>query len=400
VDPEALERRTGVPVLSVSSDSWLGPTLRWLEAARLSSLITSPGLRPTPDEGYCPSPDTELVTVTTADGVDLAGAVYEHPIPHRRRNATIVLTHGSDGNFYEGTLFWLARCLAADGYTAVSLNRRDADGRMLGATLDHARQDLAAAISYAERRKPANRIYLFGHSLGSVVVAHYLAVTPAAPVSGVVLASAIASYPEFRQARLPDGEYERALAFALAAEDPSRRLLLPWCEELARRLACPAAQHSLTEHTVHEFLSYFGPTSQAAPRDAMGDVRVPILILRSEADRVTPCQDSLDIMAASFRAPSATLVELYDKLSDGTLARSRLGHALTRLRRPASETISQWVKSVGHWYDGGALIPLTEEYPRLRIMTAGVPSDESADPIADPLAVGGPRVVAGHPCTG
>ena len=67
----------------------------------------------------------ELVTVTTADGVELDGALYG-PGCGRPRGA-ILMVHGLTWNFYRGPSRWLPPRLADAGYTCLSLNMRDHD---------------------------------------------------------------------------------------------------------------------------------------------------------------------------------------------------------------------------------------------------------------------------------
>jgi pimeloyl-ACP methyl ester carboxylesterase len=67
----------------------------------------------------------ELVTVTTADGVELDGALYE-PRGERPRGA-ILMVHGLTWNFYRGPSRWLPPRLADAGYACLSLNMRDHD---------------------------------------------------------------------------------------------------------------------------------------------------------------------------------------------------------------------------------------------------------------------------------
>jgi pimeloyl-ACP methyl ester carboxylesterase len=67
----------------------------------------------------------ELVTVTTADGVELDGALYA-PRGERPRGAALVV-HGLTWNFYRGPSRWLPPRLADAGYACLSLNMRDHD---------------------------------------------------------------------------------------------------------------------------------------------------------------------------------------------------------------------------------------------------------------------------------
>jgi dienelactone hydrolase len=67
----------------------------------------------------------ELVTVTTADGVELDGALYEAHGAQPR--GAILVVHGLTWNFYRGPSRWLPPRLAEAGYACLSLNMRDHD---------------------------------------------------------------------------------------------------------------------------------------------------------------------------------------------------------------------------------------------------------------------------------
>ena len=69
----------------------------------------------------------ELVTLTTADGVELDGAMYPAGSRHRGRAARILMLHGLTWNFYRGPSRWLPPLLAAQGFACLSLNMRDHD---------------------------------------------------------------------------------------------------------------------------------------------------------------------------------------------------------------------------------------------------------------------------------
>src|SRR5262249_10226189 len=64
------------------------------------------------------------VTVTTADGVELDGALYG---PGGRPRGAILMVHGLTWNFYRGPSRWLPPRLADAGYACLSLNMRDHD---------------------------------------------------------------------------------------------------------------------------------------------------------------------------------------------------------------------------------------------------------------------------------
>jgi len=68
-----------------------------------------------------------LITVETADGVELDGALYRPDDDARQRSQAVLMVHGLTWNFYRGPSRWLPPLLADAGYTCLSLNMRDHD---------------------------------------------------------------------------------------------------------------------------------------------------------------------------------------------------------------------------------------------------------------------------------
>jgi dienelactone hydrolase len=68
----------------------------------------------------------ELITVKTADGVDLDGALYRPPGAGPVRGS-VLMVHGLTWNFYRGPSRWLPPLLADGGHAVLSLNMRDHD---------------------------------------------------------------------------------------------------------------------------------------------------------------------------------------------------------------------------------------------------------------------------------
>jgi pimeloyl-ACP methyl ester carboxylesterase len=91
----------------------------------------------------------ELVTVTTADGVELDGAVYDTSTPLAA--ATILVVHGLTWNFYRGLSRWLPPLLAESGFRCLSLNMRDHDLRE-PKDFELAFHDLRAGVDYLCQR--------------------------------------------------------------------------------------------------------------------------------------------------------------------------------------------------------------------------------------------------------
>ncbi len=106
---------------------------------------------------------TELLTVTTADGKALDGALYK-PSVGSNRNRGILLLHGLTWNFYQGPSRWLPPRLAPSGYTCLSINTRDHDlSEPVDFELSH--HDIQAGID-ALRAEGIDDITLLAHGYG------------------------------------------------------------------------------------------------------------------------------------------------------------------------------------------------------------------------------------------
>jgi predicted alpha/beta hydrolase len=112
----------------------------------------------------------ELVTINTADGVELDGAMYQ-PEAKQERRASILMVHGLTWNFYRGPSRWLPPLLAGEGHACLSLNMRDHD---LSEPKDFelAHHDLRAGIDFLEGRGSAE-IVLLAHGFACNKVVCY-----------------------------------------------------------------------------------------------------------------------------------------------------------------------------------------------------------------------------------
>ena len=113
----------------------------------------------------------ELITVTTADGVELDGAMY---LPEAQPDAwrePILAIHGLTWNFYRGPMRWLPPMFTAQGYPCLSLNMRDHDVDQPG-DFELSHRDLRAGIDYLAERFGVTPIVI-GHGYANNKIASY-----------------------------------------------------------------------------------------------------------------------------------------------------------------------------------------------------------------------------------
>jgi pimeloyl-ACP methyl ester carboxylesterase len=116
---------------------------------------------------------TELITVTTADGVELDGALYR-PADKPSRSS-ILMVHGLTWNFYRGPSRWLPPLLAAAGHICLSLNMRDHD-LAEPKDFDLAHHDLRAGIDFLAGQD-TGEVVLLAHGFACNKVACYAALS-------------------------------------------------------------------------------------------------------------------------------------------------------------------------------------------------------------------------------
>ncbi|HEX3499400.1 MAG TPA: hypothetical protein VHT04_08755 [Stellaceae bacterium] len=116
---------------------------------------------------------TELITVKTADGIELDGALYRPAAKPSR--SSVLMVHGLTWNFYRGPSRWLPPLLAAEGHLCLSLNMRDHD---LAEPKDFelAHRDLRAGIGFLAGQD-AGEIVLLAHGFACNKVACYAALS-------------------------------------------------------------------------------------------------------------------------------------------------------------------------------------------------------------------------------
>jgi hypothetical protein len=116
----------------------------------------------------------ELVTVTTADGVDLDGAAYHCGSGGTRTAIGFLIIHGLKWNFYRGPARWLAPLLAASGFGCLALNMRDHDSEE-PRDFHLAHHDVRAGVDAMAAR--CDEVILLAHGYGCTKAISYSART-------------------------------------------------------------------------------------------------------------------------------------------------------------------------------------------------------------------------------
>jgi pimeloyl-ACP methyl ester carboxylesterase len=146
-------------------------------------------------------PLVELVEVHTSDDIPHAGALAK---PAKRAGGTprfdaVLMMHGAGGAFADPFYRNFSAALVERGVATLRANNRGHDvinrgngrGAPQGVAVEHLDDciiDWQAWLGFLQSRR-FHRILLFGHSLGAVKTAYYLATQPDPRVGGCVLAS-------------------------------------------------------------------------------------------------------------------------------------------------------------------------------------------------------------------
>lgn len=220
---------------------------------------------------------TELVAIDAGDGIVLNGAAWL-PAAEVARDTAIALFPGTGGEFYQPWLSYAGSRLAALGYPALALNRRD-HGPFFGYhTMAASAMDHVHAVDYLSERG-AKRVILAGHSFGTLTVPLYIRESGDSRVAGLILFAPLGDMREASVQIVGGREnYDRIVARARARVAGGRggeAFLIP---------PMAPGQNPLI-HTYQVFLEKRGPESDAVGHELIRHVGDrPLLGVRDPAD--------------------------------------------------------------------------------------------------------------------
>jgi pimeloyl-ACP methyl ester carboxylesterase len=283
------------------------------------------------------APLVELVEVQADDGVPLDGAFIPAAagsVPLGGFDAAFTV-HGVGGAFYEPFFRNFGNALAANGIPTVRANNRghnivnkgDRKGHFMGAALEditQSRLDIRAWLAFLEERGYRN-VLLFGHSLGAVKTALYLANENDARVRAGILASPPRFNTELMLAGARGAEFGASLAAAQALVDAGRG------EEFVN-VKFPTPSY----FGAHAFVAKYGAGDRHDVIALVKKIRVPVLALTGERElKDVSFADHPD--GFSMAASGKTDLE-YVVVPDGD-------HYYTEQQAFVTERLLQWVKN-------------------------------------------------------
>jgi pimeloyl-ACP methyl ester carboxylesterase len=280
----------------------------------------------------------QQITITASDGVELAAIAVR---PQEPTTWGAVLIHGICLNHREPLNLAVCSMLASQGVLALSVDMRWHDGYdpkvVRTSTFEETIDDLKGSIDWLEQQG-ANRVFLIGHSLGSIRSAYYQRLTGDARVASLIfLEPARVDFNFHRTLRAYWGkEADAAFAWAKDLVAQGKGDEVGWV---------PSHHSAKIQSTAEAFLSYNGEDAQTTYAH-VPELDCPLLILEGEAaGRVTAFgfkPDRRGILDSAGNSPLKKLVVI-----DGA------DHFFSGRLELLEQAFVEWVASVRKFEDEG-----------------------------------------------
>lgn len=229
----------------------------------------------------------------TGDGNCLQGYVWEPANTPAR--GVLVVVHGlhDHAQRYAG----LAGQLSAAGIAVLAQDHRGHAGsggqRQRLDSIEQVMGDIDLALKEAAKRYPNTSLFLYGHSMGGLAVAHY-ATKPTSPLAGLVVSSgALKLPPDVNGVKVRIVQTLSALAPGMGLEAIDEANVVR--EAVAR--ADLAADPLIVREKVPARTAATLLTGIAKIQEQMQEIKTPLLILHGQRDRVTEVDGSRDLLA-------------------------------------------------------------------------------------------------------
>jgi len=274
--------------------------------------------------GAQPAPvSTEVIRLTTRDGVETVGLVYT-PIGRVPRGG-VALVHGYASNFYSDPTGHLSRGLAERGFMTVAINMRDHDAGPKTTLFEENRWDEQAAVDELARRGAAP-LGIVGSSLGTNRVLFYLAETQDPRIRAVVLLAGPGNAFEWNVRRFGRERATETLREAqrLQAAGRGKELMLVDLGPLGKAL-----------YSADHLVSLRGPQTKSDPFRNIAQVTTPVLLVYGTLDQLVDLEVGRRLKATATRASRVELVEL-----------AGADHGFSNHREELATVVERWLANV------------------------------------------------------
>jgi dienelactone hydrolase len=290
-----------------------------------------PVMEPTPDDVTLRAINYESDDGQQMDGFEITG----EQTTFDGEETCVIFLHGLRGFALGAGISPVAYPLARMGMRCVSINKRNSGKGYETSDFAEIDRDIAGAVEWAKDRG-AERIVIWGRSLGATEAAYYQGKRNDPDVDAVVLAAPFADIRE-RSTRGyfeavsddPDAAYETFV-------DETRELV-----EAGRGnelVALPRPVDDGIEYipmTAESFLSYRSPESKCATVDWTPEIEVPVLLLPHATDRNVTPEEAEEIAATAERS---SMVEVEPIEAD---------HFFTGAEDEVADVTAEFVRRIG-----------------------------------------------------
>lgn len=237
----------------------------------------------------------EESSFTGAGGVQLFSQAWRPRVDHApEAAAAVALVHGIGE--HSGRYVWLVEHLTAAGFAVFSFDHRG-HGRSPGrrghiTSWSEYRDDVGAFLEHVHRLSPGVPIFIYGHSLGALIVAEYV-LSKQPDVAGVILSGIPLQPTGVAKPHLI------AMARILSRILPSLRVSLGVNPDALSRDKAVAKAYEQDPLVHHRASMRWGTETLDAidrVRSHASDIRLPLLILHGEADQVNSVAGSRELL--------------------------------------------------------------------------------------------------------
>ena len=270
-----------------------------------------------------PGVTLEQVSLTTSDGLHLAGIVYRPaavPSP-----VGLMLVHGFGANFYESYFPWLGRAAAQHGMVTLALNMRDHDSGPKTSDFADNQADIAAGVEHLHSLG-AKKIVLLGQSMGTNRVLYYQAASGDPSIAATVLVSGPGNLFQWNVWQFGQKKAQETVSDALRmqTEGHDRDLMLVDLGPLGKALYSP-----------RYLLSLRGPSAKSDPYQNIQKVKNPVLILQGKSDKLIEPEIAERLHKAAANNPKVDV-----QYVDGA------DHGFSSQQPLLADRVLSWIKSV------------------------------------------------------
>lgn len=266
--------------------------------------------------------DKQHIVFRASDGFEIDGLLLPRDADSEEEileTPIVLIIHGELGHFLsQGTPRLLPDYLYDKGISSFAINTRMANigQKTGGAIFDDAIMDIEAAVEIL-KEAGFHRIYLLGYSLGSNLAVYYTFQSPDPNVKGIILEGCTYSLPESHKKRLMKWEsvpsYDEIYEKAKEILKPDPYTSLNDTLLVVSRAWGPTFKP--THFGIYTYRAWWfmkGPeATKTRAYKLISKVKVPILFLRGENDRIVEDRETTELASIAREAGNSDVTIKY-----------------------------------------------------------------------------------------